>query len=103
MTFTSTTTATVNTISTTSNSNGTYTINYLLQTADVFTLNIKFGAVDISGSPVTNIIVNVGKVQARYSLLTTSYTPITAGYSNLFRIQAKDIYSNTVVETNERF
>jgi len=33
-----------------------------LQIADVFTLNIKFGSVDISGSPVTNIIVSVGKV-----------------------------------------
>ena len=45
----------------------------------------------------------MGTVQARYSALTTSATPLIAGYPNVFRIQAKDIYSNVVINTNEFF
>lgn len=74
-----------------------------MQTADTYTLNIKYAGTDIIGSPYTNLIVKVGLVQARYSALTTMFTPVYAGYTNIFRIQAKDIYSNVVVNTNEYF
>ena len=57
----------------------------------------------MSGTPVSGIVVNVGKVQALYSTLASAYSPVIAGATNTFKIQAKDINSNVVVETNELF
>ncbi len=62
VTLVSVTSATSTTISTTSNNNGTYTVNYMLTSADQFTLNVKFGGSAIYGSPFIGIVVSVGLV-----------------------------------------
>ena len=49
------------------------------------------------------IVTTVGRVQALNSALVTSFSPVIAGQLNVFKIQAKDIFSNVVVETNELF
>lgn len=55
------------------------------------------------GSPVLNIDVLHGLVQARYSDLLEEYSPLIAGETTQWKIQAKDIYENIVLGTEERF
>ena len=66
-------------------------------------MTILFGGVDIFGSPLIGIDVNVGLAEAMYSDLVASYNPLIAGQLNTFKIQAKDIFSNPVIDTNEIF
>lgn len=55
------------------------------------------------GSPTSGIKVDVGLVQAEYSALVSSTNPVTAGVTNVFKIQAKDLFSNVVIDTDEMF
>jgi len=66
-------------ITPTSNSNGTYTVDHQLTAKDTYALTVQFGGVDLLNTPVANIIVDVGLVQAKKSQLVYSYTPILAG------------------------
>jgi hypothetical protein len=52
---------------------------------------------------VAGISVMPGRAEAMHSVFTTSFSPVTAGVNNTFKIQAKDIFSNIVEETNELF
>ena len=98
---------TVNSVATsvtpTSNTNGTYTVSHMFTTSGTYTLSVQFGGTDLSGTPVNNIEVSVGTVQAVNSLLSTSSASITAGQTTNFRITPKDAQSNIAYATNERF
>jgi hypothetical protein len=66
-------------------------------------VSIMYAGGHIKGSPVPNIEVFHSLVQARYSPLVESQAVITAGQTNVWKLQAKDIYSNIVIGSAERF
>ena len=62
-----------------------------------------FNGAEIKGSPVENIDVLHGLVQARYSDLLDEQNVLVAGATTQWKIQAKDIFENVVLGTEERF
>lgn len=82
---------------------GLYSVSFKFTIVESYTVSILFAGGHIKGSPVTNIEVFHSLVQARYSPLIESQSVITAGQTNVWKLQAKDIYSNIVVGSAERF
>ena len=69
--------------------------------AEPYTLKVRLGATDLSGTPITGIKVNVGPAQARYSHLVSSQSPLVAGRNYTFKIQAKDIFQNVATAKDD--
>jgi hypothetical protein len=59
--------------------------------------------VAISGSPVYNVVVLESLVQAKYSDLLDESSPLEAGVTYQWKIQAKDVFGNVVAGTEDRF
>lgn len=60
-------------------------------------------AAEIVDSPLENkILVSSGLVQAAYTEIVTSYDPLTAGITYVFTIQAKDIFQNVVLNSEDK-
>ena len=86
-----------------SQGSGLYQVTFMFEIAEAYEINVLFGGSDIKGSPVDNIDVLVGLVQARYSDLLEEVAELTAGQTVQWKIQAKDIFENVVLGTEERF
>lgn len=83
--------------------NGTFTADLLLTVAEPYDLSITIGGAAIAGSPLlSKILVVPALTQAAYSVLTSSVAALTAGVSYTYRIQAKDIFSNIVLNPKDR-
>ena len=59
--------------------------------------------VSISGSPVQNVVVLASLVQAKYSDLLDESSPLEAGVTYQWKIQAKDVFGNVVAGSEDRF
>ena len=57
---------------------------------------------EILGSPLENkILVRSGLVQAAHTHVVRSFDPLTAGETYVFTIQAKDIFENVVLHSED--
>ena len=88
-----------------SNNNGTYTVKQLLSKVTTQTLSVKesTNTTNVASSPYTGIVVSPGNVVALKSVFNTAPTPITAGTLATFKVEGKDIYSNTVPTDNPNY
>lgn len=82
---------------------GLYSASFMFTKIESYTVSVKLGGGHIKGSPVPNIEVFHSLVQAEHSHIVFSEALITAGQTNVWKLQAKDIFQNIVIGTNERF
>lgn len=97
----------VTTITPASNGDGTYSCVQQFSKVSTYTLTVtdSAGSNQIASSPYTGIIVTPGLTQAIKSSFVSPSNPIVAGATVTYKVQAKDYFSNNVVEdsTNPLF
>ena len=89
----------VNSITSISNSDGTYSVVYQITKASTYTLHItdSTGTNQIASSPYTGIAVSPGTAQALKSAFESPSNPINAGSQVTYQVQARDFFSDIVV------
>lgn len=70
----------------TDNTDGTYSVSFMFEIVEAYTVSVTLGGTDVVGSPIPNVDVFHGHVQAYYSDLVSSETPITAGLTYVWQI-----------------
>ena len=88
----------VTTITPVAQGDGTYTVSQLLSKVSTYTLTVNDStdSISVASSPYTGITVSPGNVVAMKSLFNTAPTPISAGTQYTYKVEARDLYSNTV-------
>lgn len=70
--------------------------------ADSYDLTVELASVALINSPLTNkILVKPSLVQAAFTNLVQTQATLTAGVNYEFTIQARDIFSNIVVNSSD--
>jgi hypothetical protein len=69
-----------------SNQDGSYNVTFQFTKFQAYTLNVNLGANDILASPVTNVNVFAGNVEAYYSNLVSKQSTFTAGQTQTWNI-----------------
>lgn len=91
-----------------SQGNASFKAELPLEIAESYDLKIELedgagGWEEILGSPLeSKILVRSGLVQAAHTHIVTSFEPLTAGETYVWTIQAKDIFENVVLNSEDR-
>ena len=88
----------VNSITSISNSDGTYSVVYQFTKASTYTLQVtdSTGTNQIASSPYTGIAVSPGTAQALKSAFESPSNPINAGSQVTYQVKARDYFSDIV-------
>ena len=92
----------VNSITSISKSDGTYSVVYQFTKTSTYTLQVTYstGANQIASFPYTGIAVSPGTAQALKSAFESPSNPINAGSQVTYQVKARDFFSDIVVNNS---